>query len=83
MILGFGWRPELGGFAWVNGNYGSIPSGAVVAGRDVDGSTLYVGRAFHEGDLLPAKVVPSHAGAYVSYAGAEHKKTEYEVSFYI
>lgn len=52
---------------------------AVRAGRDADGSTLYVGRAFHEGDMLPAKVNPSLGIAYVSYGGAEVELVEYEI----
>lgn len=52
---------------------------AVRAGRDADGSTLYVGRAFHEGDMLPAKVSPSLNIAYVSYGGAEIELFEYEI----
>lgn len=38
-----------------------------------------MGRAFHEGDQLPAKVVPSHGVAYVPYGGQEHPKNQYEV----
>ncbi|KAJ9588729.1 hypothetical protein L9F63_017964 [Diploptera punctata] len=57
---------------------GSIPEGAAVCGKDKDGSDIYVGRAFHEGDMLPAKIVPSKGGAFVCYAGTEHGKTEYE-----
>lgn len=52
---------------------------AVRAGRDADGTNIYVGRAFHEGDLLPAKVIPDKAIAYVSYGGQEHPKSEFEL----
>lgn len=52
---------------------------AVRAGRDADGSPLFVGRAFHEGDMLPAKVSPSLNLAYVSYGGAEVELFEYEI----
>lgn len=55
----------------------AVPFRAVVAGRDVDGSTLYVGRAHHEGELMPAKV--THNRAYVAHGGREHTKYEYEV----
>jgi predicted HAD superfamily phosphohydrolase len=41
---------------------------------------MYVGRAFHQGDMLPAKIVPSHGCAYVSYNGAEYSVRQYEVS---
>uniref|UniRef100_A0A1L8DCM8 Uncharacterized protein n=1 Tax=Nyssomyia neivai TaxID=330878 RepID=A0A1L8DCM8_9DIPT len=63
-----------------------IPSGgtfpletAVRAGRDSDGSTIYVGRAFHEGDMLPAKVIPDKFVAFVAFGGEEHPKEDYEI----
>ena len=30
----------------------------VRGGIDADGSVIYVGRAFHNGDMIPAKVIP-------------------------
>lgn len=54
-------------------------STAILAGNDVDGSPIYVGKAYHEGDLIPAKVIPSKNVAYVSHNGAEHPKQQYEV----
>ncbi|XP_055837518.1 uncharacterized protein LOC129905913 [Episyrphus balteatus] len=56
-----------------------IPPFAVLGGQDLDGSPIYVGRAFHEGINLPAKVVPSKNCAYVSWGGREIQKTDYEV----
>lgn len=52
---------------------------AIRAGQNIDGHTIYVGRAFHENDLLPAKVIPDLGLAYVSYGGEEFQKTEYEI----
>ncbi|XP_031620100.1 uncharacterized protein LOC116338776 isoform X3 [Contarinia nasturtii] len=52
---------------------------AVVAGHDVDGATIYVGRAFHEGDMVPAKVIPSKNVAYIPYNCAEIPKYDYQV----
>lgn len=69
----------MGTYAWVPASHGSVPATAVVAGRDIDGGTLYAGRAFHEGDILPAKVSPNHSGALVAFGGTEHTKHEYEV----
>lgn len=58
-----------------------MPESAITGGRDVDGCTIYVGRAFHEGDLLPAKVVcPDKSVAYVCHNGEEHPKEDFEVS---
>lgn len=48
-------------------------------GRDLDGMNLVIGRAMHQGDMLPAKVKPDHGVAYVSYRGAEHIKHDFEV----
>jgi hypothetical protein len=51
----------------------------VRAGHDLDGGIILAGRAYHEGDLIPAKVTPSHGCAFVAYGGKEHAKTDYEV----
>lgn len=58
----------------------SLPENAVVGGRDSDGSTIYVGRAFHDGDMVPAKVIPNKGVAFVCHSGEEHPKESYEVS---
>lgn len=42
----------------------ALPQHAIYAGNDCDGSAIYVGRAHHEGELLPAKVIPSKNVAY-------------------
>lgn len=54
--------------------------GMITIGRDLDGANLVVGRARHQGDLIPAKVKPEHGVAYVAYGGAEHMKHDYEVN---
>lgn len=56
-----------------------VPMNAVVAGADVDGAPIYVGRAYHEGDLVPAKVIPSKHVAYIPYNGQEVAKYDYHV----
>ena len=53
----------------------------VLVGRDLDGSNLVIGRAKHEGDILPAKVKPEHGVAYVAHGGREHMKHDFEVTF--
>lgn len=40
---------------------------------------MFVARARHEGELIPAKLIPSHKAAYVPFAGGEHAKSDYEV----
>ncbi|KAK9500586.1 hypothetical protein O3M35_001825 [Rhynocoris fuscipes] len=76
------WQPPSycqGTLSWELCSNGDYPVGAVLAGKDQDGGSIYVGRAFYEGDLLPAKVAPSHGCAFVSYGGKEVTRTEYEV----
>lgn len=58
-----------------------IPSNAVVAGEDIDGTTIYVGRAEHNGEFNPAKVIPSKQVAYIPYGGEEIQTSDYQVVF--
>ncbi|XP_037827878.1 uncharacterized protein LOC119615916 [Lucilia sericata] len=65
---------------WLHSSpYAPLPPNAVVGGYDMDGSPIYVGRSYHEGNQLPVKVIPSKRAAYISYAGSEHSKTHYEL----
>lgn len=64
----------------MQGNIYNIPPNAVVAGRDRDGALLYAGRAFHEGDIIPAKVAPHLGSAFVAYGGEESAKHDFEVN---
>lgn len=56
-----------------------FPVNAVVAGHESDGSQIFIGRAYHMGDLLPAKIVPSKKIAFVSYGGQEVPVRDVEV----
>ncbi|XP_076297044.1 uncharacterized protein LOC143217130 [Lasioglossum baleicum] len=70
----------MAGCRWIpKGAHERMPERAIVGGRDVDGCTIYVGRARHEGDLIPAKVIPEKDVAYVCHNGEEHAKYDYEV----
>lgn len=60
-----------------NGALG-FPEQAVHVGHDVDGSHIFVGRAHHAGELLPAKVMPGK-GAFVPYAGQEIQVHQVEI----
>ncbi|KAM7345199.1 uncharacterized protein ACRADG_011595 [Cochliomyia hominivorax] len=64
---------------WQTVQLGEIPYNAVLAGHDSDGSAIYVGRSWHEGQLIPSKVVPERNEAYVCYDGAEIKKSNIEL----
>jgi len=62
-------------------SFGPLPEGAVLAGNDVDGTPIYVGKAHHSGDLLPAKVLrtPNKSVCYVPFNGLEIEKQQFEV----
>lgn len=65
---------------WEAAHHGWVPhSKAVVGGYDVNGETLYVGRALLSGDILPGKIVPSHHTCYVPWGGKEHAVRDYQV----
>lgn len=68
-------------YQWIpTSAYAGIPPNTVYAGNDADGAPIYVGRCFHEGEQLPAKVIPSKQVAYVSHNGLEIAKQHYEVT---
>lgn len=58
---------------------GPYPASMVRGGIDADGTVIYIGRAFHEGDMIPAKVMPDKNECYVAHGGAEHAKEDFEV----
>lgn len=51
----------------------------VRGGVDSDGTVIFIGRAFHEGDMVPAKVMPDKNAAYICYGGEEIFKEDFEV----
>jgi hypothetical protein len=75
--------PPAGGAAcWVDARGGDVPANAVPGGFDNENEQLYVGRANHEGALIPGKIVPSHGVCYIAWGGQEHGKEEYQVSLH-
>lgn len=58
---------------------GPFPPNMVRGGIDRDGTFIYIGRAFHEGDMIPAKVMPDKNECFVCYGGEEHQKDDFEV----
>lgn len=44
---------------------GPFPERMVRGGIDADGSVIYVGRAFHAGDMIPAKVIPDKVNCLI------------------
>lgn len=72
---------EADPYIWTKStNYTGYPNKAVVAGKD-DGNDVWVGRAKHDGQWTPAKVIHNKKVAYVPYGGKEHVKNEYEVNY--
>ncbi|GBP14609.1 hypothetical protein EVAR_93482_1 [Eumeta japonica] len=68
-------------YRWVPGctSQNSIPPGALRVGTDADGAEIYAARAHHEGDILPAKLIPSKNECYVAFRGEELPKDQFEV----
>lgn len=60
-------------------SHSPLPEGAINAGHDSDGAPIYVGRAYHEGEQLIAKVIPSKQVGYVCTNGQEIPKYNYEI----
>lgn len=56
-----------------------MPHNAVRGGTDCDGTAIYVGRGFHNGDQIPAKVIPEKSAVYVAWGGDEIFLHECEV----
>ncbi|XP_037048929.1 uncharacterized protein LOC119083339 isoform X1 [Bradysia coprophila] len=60
-------------YSWVPTTiHAPIPLNAVLAGYDSDGSRIFVGRTYFQGDQIPCKIIPAKAAAYISYNGTEH-----------
>ncbi|XP_008546651.1 uncharacterized protein LOC103570631 isoform X1 [Microplitis demolitor] len=66
-----------GSICWCDASGSSMPPGAVAGGRDDE--PLFIGRASHEGAMIPGKVKPSHGVCYVAWGGQEHGKPVYQV----
>lgn len=62
-------------------HFSILPDNPGVSVRQRRGGTIYVGRAFHDGALLPAKVIPdtSDRHTHVSYDGREFPKQDFEI----
>ncbi|XP_031333182.1 natterin-3-like isoform X2 [Photinus pyralis] len=70
----------MAAYYWLDWNADRmVPPTAVHGGVDKDGSQIYVGRAYHEGDWIPAKVIPERHTAYVAYGGCEHVKNNFQL----
>lgn len=68
-----------GSFRWVAATNGAIPDGAVICGKESNGTPLYVARANYEGGVHPGKVRTEFGAANIPYGGIEVKVNPYEV----
>lgn len=50
---------------------GKIPADAVYVGDDLNGSPIYVGRAEHNGAILPGKAKPTDGNLMFGYNSVE------------
>ena len=64
---------------WVATSGSKIPDNALMAGEDPEGGPLYIGRAQHDGGLIPGKVQPKHGCCYIAHGGNEISNEEYQV----
>jgi hypothetical protein len=69
----------VGPLKWLRESDGKIPTGAIVAGREADGSPLYVARAEYKGGLHIGKVRPGFSSSKIPYGGDEVDVNPYEV----
>ena len=53
------------GFVWVKSSGGEKVLGAVHGGYEL--GEMYVGRAFHQRDLVPGKVLRAHRTIYIPW----------------
>lgn len=61
---------------WVTAD-GQLPDGALIGGYENE--ILYIIRAQHRGSLTPGKFVPSLGLGFISWGGAMHEKSDFEV----
>jgi hypothetical protein len=67
---------------WVAAADGEVPFGAIKAGRDDDGSPLFIIRARYQGGMHLGKMNPSSGKAYIPYGGQEIEVVAYEMLVY-
>ncbi|KAH8402307.1 hypothetical protein KR009_011161, partial [Drosophila setifemur] len=68
-----------GKYHWAPGYMGSVPPGAVVAGRSPNGEPLYIGRGHYCNSLTPGVIEPSNRCLQIPFGGQEIRLSSYEV----
>lgn len=56
-----------------------MPEGAVTAGTQSNGETLYVGRGHYKGSITPGKIHQAHGCLYIGHSHREVSIKQYEV----
>ncbi|XP_013149605.1 PREDICTED: uncharacterized protein LOC106111941 [Papilio polytes] len=66
---------------WISSYSDHVPVNAVPSGYSEDDvpERLYIGRARHDGHIIPGKVQPSHRVCYIAYKDKEIAKTHYQI----
>ncbi|XP_075969903.1 uncharacterized protein LOC142972562 [Anticarsia gemmatalis] len=65
---------------WIKTKLNYIPTNAFVGGRsEVQNEPLYIGRAMHEGNLLPGKIHIRYKTLFLPYKGKEVEKSNFEI----
>ena len=59
------------GFVWVSSLEGENVVGAIKVEAE-EGEIMYIGRAFHQNDLVPGKVHKSHSVLYVPWGKSKN-----------
>ncbi len=63
---------------WMRGGHG-IPEGAMQVGRDTNGSTLYLCRAYFKGGIQPGKTWSGYNKCNVTYNGKEIRVRRFDI----
>lgn len=64
---------------WSPARGDAVPANAMQAGKEADGTPLYVAKAHYNGSVQPGKVRRGFGGALVPYGGQEVRVEEYKV----
>jgi len=60
-------------YHWVETTQGQLPFGALIAGVDGDGESLYVAKGVINGEVCGGKLKVSHRCGYLPWGGKEHQ----------
>lgn len=66
-----GCRNISGGYTWQNCEDFQVPDNSVWFGRDDDGSDIFCGKAWCDGEEVPAKVIPNRRECRINNNGCE------------